>query len=373
MNDNVDQGKPLSRRELRAAQRRQAAGEDPIVTRSDSAKSVSSEASEKASIFVQPEPREVHYTPGSAPRETLFYGDVPKFVAGNEPVQADFDEPSFDPEEIGADLPKFEVPRSSFLDSLLNGTFRAESLLSDSPLTESLIKDSLGEEAFRLEPELEPEAQLPAQPEPIEPVAPVEPTEESTPFPTPASKVQEPPLQSQPIPVYQVAPPAKPVVQAEQPEATEQPNETKRSRSKKSDSDEGLFSIPSSLSGDVATSSIVIENATNPLDIISNPATGSIPIRTGTIDIQLPESRTKAQKPRTDPIRTQETVKTGGIAQVIAPLKSQVIALTGELGHARGVNFKPIDTQKYWVLGTGLLMVVVGAATLVSFLMGYLH
>ncbi len=361
MTEDGNSGKPLTRREMRAVQRRQAAGEDPIVASSNTA-STSNASAEPAQVFVQPEqPREVRYTPGSAPRETLYYGDVPKFVASSQPVETDSHEVDESSVDLGADLPKFEVPRSSFLDSLLNGTFRAESLLNDSELTESLIKETLGEEEF--EPVVVPEPEVKLEPE-VSPTAVVEPAVEPEPeapsfepVPTPASKVQEPPVQSQPASTSVAEP-------------VSEPETRKRSRT---DADEGLFSIPTSLTGDVATASIVIENATNPLDIIANPATASIPLRTGSIDIQLPESRTKVQAPKTDPIRAQVSADTGNISQIITPLKSQTIALTGELGHARGVNFKPIDTQKYWVLGTGLLMVVVGVATLVSFLMGYLH
>ena len=383
MTEELNSGKPLSRREIRAAQRRQAAGEDPIVASPTQAES----APKAEPVYIKPDvPGEIRYRPGSAPKETFYYGEAPKFVASAQPETSSFSETEVDSDDLGADLPRFEVPRRSFLDSLLNGTFRAESLLSDSPLTESLIRETLGDEAFDLEAEDVVEAVSPAETE-VEPeVDTVADEVLEQPAPRPASAVQEPPTQSIPIfkasvpeaeaPVdesasEQVTPEAqKPAAQAKA--AADAPTR-KSKKTEANDSDEGLFRIPTSLTGEIATASIVVENATNPLDIIANPTTQSIPLRTGSIDIQLPESRAKIATPKTDPIRVTAQSNSSAVAQVIAPMKAQTIALTGELGYQRGVNFKPIDTQKYWVLGTGLLMVVVGVATLVSFLMGYLH
>jgi hypothetical protein len=145
---------------------------------------------------------------------------------------------------------------------------------------------------------------------------------------------------------------------------------------------EGLFNIPTSLTGDVATASIVIENPTNPLDLLANatgPITSSIPVaRTGSINIQNPETRstptfsaTGSIRTATGPIGTTPSTDTASNA-IITPLKSQTIAISGELGHQRGVRFKPVDTQKYWVLGIGVAMALVGVGLLASFMFGYL-
>ncbi|MEN9753435.1 MAG: hypothetical protein RL670_1126 [Actinomycetota bacterium] len=169
---------------------------------------------------------------------------------------------------------------------------------------------------------------------------------------------------------------SQPVVETPQPtqvaETEPTPAAVKGQEDDVNDGTDGLFRIPSNLTGEVATASIVIENSTNPLDIIAgtSPGTGSIPIvRTGSIDIQNPEARPAAAT--TGSIRTQPSTDTSPSTAIITPLKSQTIALTGELGHQRGVRFKPIDPQKYWVLGIGVLMVVVGVGFLASFLLGY--
>ena len=193
-----------------------------------------------------------------------------------------------------------------------------------------------------------------------------EPITEFVPVPPAVAPQPAPTFTATPVPpVSQFVPPTV-APAAPKPESTE----VKSSEADAKPADpEALFRIPTNLTGEIATASIVIENPTSPLDVLAAAATGSIPIKTGSIDVQLPESRVSV----TAPAASEPDTDTGSIAQVITPLKSQSIAISGELGHQRRLNIKPIDSQKYWVLGTGIFMVTVGAGVLLAYLLGYLN